>query len=59
MKKSRFKIFGIIFLLFILAATPSCEAFWEAIQETNTQVDDNSDANKNGETNTSKGKGQG
>ncbi len=61
MKKIKIKLIGLIILFLIAAFTPSCEAFWQAMQEANEQVDDNSDDNKNNpdENNTSKGKGQG
>ncbi|MBN2890985.1 MAG: hypothetical protein JXL97_03885 [Bacteroidales bacterium] len=53
MKNAKLKIIGIILMLFVLAVTPSCEAFWQAMQDTNTQVDDN---NTTDQSNTSKGK---
>lgn len=61
MKKSKFKIVGIILLFLIAAFTPSCEALLEALSEPTNQVDNNTNNNnKNTDTNgkTSKGKTQ-
>ena len=59
MKKSKFKIVGIILLFFVAAFTPSCEAILQALSEPTNQVDNNTnnnnkDADANGQT--SKGK---
>ena len=45
-------------MLFVIAVTPACEAFWQAMQDSSTTQVDDDDTEKNGETNTSKGKGQ-
>jgi len=60
MKKFKIKLIGLIILFLIAAFTPSCEAFWQAMQEANEQVEDE-DNNKNNtdQDKTSKGKGQG
>ncbi len=57
MKKSKLKLLALFFVFFIFAVTPSCEAFWQAMQESSSQVDED-DETKNDETSTSKGKGQ-
>ena len=59
MKKTRTKIIGLILMLFVLAVTPACDAFWEIMETDTNQVDDNNNNNNdqgNDQSNTSKGK---
>ncbi len=70
MKKIKFRIIGIIILLFIASFTPSCDALLQAINDT-SQVDNNSnnnnknnkkktnDADSNGQTSLGKKSGGG
>jgi len=52
MKRTRFNIIALVMMLFVLAVTPACEAFWQALQEPTTQTDET----KTDQSETSKGK---